>query len=64
MYISKYNSLEQTPRDIQIALDPEVTVGSFVAVLDSPADTRYHISKVMDITDQNIIVHYYGTSQR
>ena len=64
MHINKYTSPEQVPGDIQIALDPEITVGSFVAVLDSSDDTRYHIAKVIDITDQNVIVHYYGTKSR
>ena len=64
MYINKYTSPEQVPGDIQIALDPEITVGSFVAVLDSSDDTRYHIAKVIDITDQNVMVHYYSTKSR
>ena len=45
----------------QIELDPEVTVGSFVAVLDSSDNTRYHM---IDITDQNMMVHYYDTKIR
>ena len=52
------------PGDIQIALDPEVKVGSFVDVLDSSDDTRYHIAKVIDITDQNVMVHYCGPKSR
>ena len=38
MHLSKYTSPDEVPGDIQIALDPEVTVGSFVAVLDGSGD--------------------------
>ena len=64
MHLNKYTSPDQVPGDIQIALDPEVTVGSFVAVLDETGDARYHVAKVIDITDQNMMVHYYGTKSR
>ena len=50
--------------DIQIKLDPEVTVGLYVEVLDSLDDVRYHAAKVIDITDQNVMVHYYDTKIR
>ena len=29
-----------------------------------PLEGRYHVAKVIDITDQNIMVHYYGTKSR
>lgn len=64
MHLNKYTSPDQVPGDVQIALDPEVTVGSFVAVLDETGDNRYHVAKVIDITDQNVMVHYYGTKSR
>ena len=59
-----YNSLDQVSGDFQIELDPEVTVGSFVTVLDRSDDSRYHAAKVIDITGQNVTVHYYDTKSR
>ena len=64
MHINKYTSPDEVPGDIQIALDPEVTVGSFVTVLNNSGDARYHVAKVIDITDQNVMVHYYGSISR
>ena len=64
MHLSKYTSPDEVPGDIQIALDPEVTVGSFVAVLDGSGDKRYHVAQVIDLTDNNVMVHYYGTRSR
>jgi len=64
MHLSKYTSPDEVPGDIQIALDPTVTVGSFVAVLDSSGDRHYHVAKVTDVTDTNVFVHYYGTRSR
>ena len=64
MHLSKYTSPDEVPGDIQIALDPTVTVGSFVAVLDSSGDRHYHVAKVTDVTDTNVWVHYYGTRSR
>ena len=55
MHINKYRSLDQVSEDTEIALDPEVTVGSFFTVLDSSDDSRYHVVKVIDITDQNLM---------
>ena len=51
-------SPDEVPGDIQIILDLEVTVGSFVAVLDSSGD---HVAQVIDITDTSVLVHCYGT---
>ena len=64
MHLSKYKSPDRVPGDIQVALDPEVTVGSFIALLDDTDDNRYHIAKVIDITDDNTTVHYHGTMSR
>ena len=64
MHISKYKSLDRVPGDIQVALDHEVTVGSFIALLDDTDDRRYHVAKVIDITDDNTTVHYHGTMSR
>ena len=64
MHLSKYTSPDEVSGDIQIALDPEVTVGSFVAVLDGSGDKRYHIAQVIDLTDNNVMVHYYGTKSK
>ena len=35
----KYTFLDEVPGNIQIELDPEVAMGSFVVVLDSPIET-------------------------
>ena len=66
MYLSKYISPDQVPGDVQIVLDPEVTVGSFVTVIDVSGDERYHIAEVIDIPDENVMVHYlyYETKSR
>ena len=64
MYTNKYNSPDQVSGDIQITLDPEVTVGSFVVVLDSSGGSRYHVVKVIDITDQNVMVNCYDIKSR
>ena len=34
MHLSKYTSMNQVPGDLQVALDNEITVGCFIAVLD------------------------------
>ena len=64
MHLSKYKSLDQVPGDLQVAVDTEITVGSFIAVLDDSEDRRYHVAKVIDITDDNTVVQYYGTKSR
>ena len=64
MHLTKYTSLDQVTGDILVPIDNEITVGSFVAVLDSDEDTRYHVAKVIDITDDNTVLHYYGTRSR
>ena len=64
MHLCKYKSLDQVPGDLQIAVDTEITVGSFIAVLDDSEDRRYHVAKVIDITDDNTVVQYYGTKGR
>jgi len=64
MHLCKYKSLDQVPGDLQIAVDTEITVGSFIAVLDDSEDRRYHVAKVIDITDDNTVVQYYGTKSR
>ena len=64
MHLSKYKSADIVPGDLQIAVDNEVTVGSFIAVLDDDSDTHYHVAKVIDITDEHTKLHYYGTKGR
>jgi hypothetical protein len=64
MHLSKYKSLDQVPGDIQIAIDTEITVGSFIALLDDTDDSNYHVAKVIDITDDNTVVHYHDTKSR
>jgi hypothetical protein len=64
MHLSKYTSMNQVPGDLQVALDNEITVGCFIAVLDDSDDKLYHVAKVIDITDQHTTLHYYGTRGR
>ena len=64
MHLSKYKSSDVVPGDLQIAVDTEVTVGSFIAVRDDEDDARYHVAKVIDITDEHTKLHYYGTKGR
>ena len=64
MHMSKYKSPDYVPGDLQVAVDNEVTVGSFIAVLDDSEDKHYHVAKVIDITDDNTVIHYYFTKSR
>ena len=39
MHMSMYKSPDHVPGDLQVAIDNEITVGSFVAVLDDSEDS-------------------------
>ena len=64
MHLSKYTSPNQVPGELQVAVDNEITVGSYIAILDNSDDKHYHVAKVIDITDANTTVHYYSTKSR
>ena len=55
MHMNKYTSPDEVPGEKQISLDTEVTVGSFVVVLDSSGDIHYKVAEMIDITDTNEI---------
>ena len=55
MRMNKYTSPDEVPGEIQISLDTEVTVGSFVVVFDSSGDIHYNVAEMIDITDTNEI---------
>ena len=45
MHISPYKSTKLVPAELQVRVDNTVTAGTFVAVLDSTHDRRFHIAK-------------------
>ena len=64
MYIHRYRATEQVPAALQLVIDHTVSVGSYVAVLDTHDSPRYHLAQVIDITDENTTLHYLGTKSR
>ena len=64
MHIHRYRATEQVPAALQLVIDHTVSVGSYVAVLDTYDSPRYHLAQVIDITDENTTLHYLGTKSR
>ena len=64
MHLSPYTSDNVIPAQLQLHLDTSVSVGTYVAVLDSTGDKHYHIAKVIDIGEQTTQLHYYATRGR
>ena len=61
MHMSPYTSPDLVPAQLQLHVDQTVSVGTFVAVLDSDDDRHYHIAKVMDIEERTTQLYYYAT---
>ena len=61
MHMSPYTSARQVPAELQLRVDNSISPGSFVAVLDSTDETRYHVAKILDVGEQSTILHYYAT---
>ena len=61
MHLRKYKAHDEVPAELQVIVDTTVCVGSYVAAMDSEADTHYHIAQVLDINDQTTNLHYMGT---
>jgi len=64
MHISPYLTENVVPAQLQVYIDNTVSVGTFVAVLDSDTDIKYHIVKVIDIGEQTTTLHYYATRSK
>ena len=64
MHISPYTSDQEVPPQLQLHIDTTVSVGTYVAVLDSTDDTHYHLTKVLDIDEDQTTVHYHATKGR
>ena len=61
MHISPYVSQQVVPAQLQLYVDNTVSVGTFVAVLDSSNDRNYHIAKVIDVGEETTTLHYHAT---
>ena len=64
MHISPYTATTQVPAELQLRVDNTVTAGSYVAVLDDTNDRKYHIAKVLGVSEQVTTLHYYATKSR
>ena len=64
MHISPYTATEHVPAELQVRVDNTVSTGTYVAVLDESNDTKYHIAKVLDVSELTTTIHYYGTKKR
>ena len=45
-------------------IDNTISVGSYVTVLDDSENRHYHVVQVIDITDENTMIHYLDTGGR
>jgi len=61
MHISPYNSDKEVAPQLQLHIDTTVSVGTYVAVIDTTGDTRYHLAQVIDIGEDQTLVHYHAT---
>ena len=61
MHLSPYSSTRLVPGELQLHVDTDVSVGSYVAVVDNTGDKRYHIAKVLDVGEHSTVLHYCAT---
>ena len=59
--ISPYHSDREVAPQLQLHIDTTVSVGTYVAVIDTTGDTRYHLAQVIDIGEDQTLVHYHAT---
>ena len=62
MHIAPYKAEGQVPTKLQLHVDSTVTEGTFVAVLDTDTDTKYHVAKVLEVGEQSTKLHYHATT--
>ena len=64
MHMIPYRPDDFVEHQQRAAVDNNVYLNSFVAVLDGDDDNNYHVAKVIGLTPQETTLHYMGTSSK